>query len=101
MRHTCPTYSTAVDPSGDETNMQHVHVRLSRRERRALSAGRLSVRDAVIRELTARGVLDTGGCDCSHCRNDWDCCGRFIVSGRRTRNTRRGLSVVTYYTRNI
>ena len=30
------------------------------------------------RELIADGVLPEPGCDCAHCANGWDCCGRMV-----------------------
>lgn len=53
--------------------------------------------------LKSYGELDTG-CYCSHCLNDWDCCGRMYPGhhevtsfNRRTRSAR----IRTYFSRNI
>lgn len=51
--------------------------------------------------LTDEGVIEPQGCDCHHCRMDWDCCGRLFVSYTRIDRTRRGFAITQHYSRNV
>jgi hypothetical protein len=51
--------------------------------------------------LVECGRLRPAGCDCSHCRADWDCCGSMIVSFRTVKRVRRGLKITTHFSRNV
>lgn len=35
-------------------------------------------RRALRRALIEEGYLPSPGCDCAHCANGWDCCGRMV-----------------------
>lgn len=54
-----------------------------------------------ITQLMDLGVIDAPGCRCSHCENDWDCCGRLFVASTSVHRARRGLTVVQHYLRNV
>ena len=53
------------------------------------------------RSLVDRGELQGYGCDCTHCRNDWDCCGRMTVSGNSITRVRRGFVITQHLSRNV
>ena len=46
-------------------------------------------------------VPERFGCDCYHCQQDWDCCGRLYPATARVRDTRRGVRVELVHYRNI
>lgn len=62
-------------------------------------------RRAVLRAMIAAGYLpQPGRCDCSHCANDWDCCGRLFPSRVTLRNVNRReafATAVIHYVRNV
>lgn len=72
---------------------------LTRQDARNLHsrASRTLLRDT----LTDDGWLAEPGCRCSHCANDWDCCGRFTLDHTEVKPTKRGASVTQYFTRNL
>lgn len=81
----------------DDTKRVIMHVGANARNRKWIIANR--------REFTRRmqdaGFVDTFGCDCAHCRNDWDCCGRLFLSSVEVIPSRKGVKVVQHYGRNI
>ena len=40
-------------------------------------------------------------CDCYHCSNDWDCCGRLVASWRSVEYRKGGIVVTQHLIRNI
>lgn len=40
-------------------------------------------------------------CECSHCRNDRDCCGMIFPYALKVSRARRGVKAVIFHTRNI
>lgn len=87
-----------------ETYTATFTVRANRAETRALfgrTRRAYRAQRALVRELTDSGTLAPGGCDCRHCRNDWDCCGRFILSFTEMRRARRGFTVTQTFDRNV
>lgn len=62
-------------------------------------------RRAMLRAMIAAGYLpQPGRCDCSHCANDWDCCGRLFPSRVTLRSVNRReafATAVVHYVRNV
>mgnify|MGYP007060693973 FL=1 len=61
-------YNITYRSNGDDVHIQSRTVRASAREMKGVS----------LRTLARDLDLLPYGCDCSHCRNDWDCCGRLF-----------------------
>ncbi|USV40954.1 hypothetical protein [Xanthomonas phage BUDD] len=85
---------------GDETIVRHILVSLNARKRKAILKNRKS-RYRFIRELQASGIVERGGCQCSHCMNDWDCCGRWFMSHAKIIPAPKGVFIAKTYQRNI
>lgn len=51
--------------------------------------------------LTEAGLLRSTRCDCSHCRADRDCCGRWVGYAPRFAFDRRGVTVTQHVGRNV
>ena len=51
--------------------------------------------------LAEYGYVDEPGCDCSHCANDWDCCGRMVPQRARVVPARHGVRIEQAYHRNV
>lgn len=51
--------------------------------------------------LRDAGIVERPGCDCRHCANDWDCCGRMVPGRVTIERVRRGFRVSQQYSRNI
>lgn len=62
-------------------------------------------RRALLRAMIEANYLpQPGRCDCSHCANDWDCCGRLFPSRVTLRNVNRRehfATAVIHYVRNV
>jgi hypothetical protein len=76
-------------------------------EYRFFAAG-AAARDAVLsnsreylKQMISAGDLPPLGCSCSHCQNDWDCCGRLYPSHHSVLAAEGGFKVATRYERNI
>jgi hypothetical protein len=87
------------DVQGDDYKTTTHLIKLSKRERDELA--KMKPRN-FIKDLTEMGVLQPYGCDCTHCRNDWDCCGRFTLSYNQVKPAgKRHLKVQQVFTRNL
>ena len=51
--------------------------------------------------MIEEGLIAPYGCHCSHCLNDWDCCGNMFVWRNKIKRTRRGVKITQYFSRNI
>lgn len=104
-------YFTLSNDRRDDGGAQSFLLRASKRE-----AGRLLQRRRRYRhggptftrmapeletELLERGLIQPYGCDCAHCRNDWDCCGRLFPAHVTAKRVRGGIRITQSYYRNI
>lgn len=46
-------------------------------------------------------VVSRPGCECSHCLNDYDCCGRMVLTALDLRPAKGGVYVAQYRVRNV
>lgn len=58
------------------------------------------------RKFLIDGLMDSGDliptrCDCTHCLNDWDCCGRLIGYQPKVIPVKGGVLVRQYAARNL
>lgn len=86
-----PNYHSIAYRNGDDVHTRSLTVRASARELKGLNLY------SVAYDLG----LTPYGCNCSHCRNDWDCCGRLFPAHHKVERMKRGFRVVTEYQRNI
>lgn len=56
---------------------------------------------AFVRAQQAGGMLPEFGCNCSHCQNDWDCCGRMVAHYAKASRVKRHLVITFHYCRNV
>lgn len=92
------------DPDCEEGDLRITRIRANRKELAQLFGRRRShirARVALKQELINSGALQPLGCDCSHCRNDWDCCGNMTVSFTRFRRVRRGFLIIQHRSPNL
>lgn len=94
------TSSRYTDEQGDTQDVR-LSFDMSARDRKSILRNRVSRRWFVL-ELIGTGELDQPGrCQCSHCLNDWDCCGRLVPGTIKVQPRRGGLYVVQTYDRNV
>ena len=91
FRYTGETGDSAVEVTRIDVNA---------RERAIILASRKSRREFIL-ELMGTGEIRNSGCDCSHCLNDWDCCGRMTLDGTQLDVPRHGLRIIQHVSRNI
>lgn len=60
-----------------------------------------NARDRKSAPLPADIDLFPSRCDCSHCANDWDCCGNIISAGTKIKFRKGGFVVIQHLTRNV
>lgn len=94
-RRILPAVVRYTEDGNDATRT--VRIACNARDRRAI----LRNRARFARELRDAGHVMPPGCDCRHCRNDWDCCGRMVPGSVRIFPARRGVVAVQYFARNI
>lgn len=73
------------------------HVAMNAAERKE------AVRDPVvfIDKAMDAGYVTPYGCRCSHCQNDWDCCGRMVPGYITMRPVRGGVKLSQSFNRNV
>lgn len=73
------TSHTTCDENGEETRTNRYVFALTKAD------GFLSQQNAwkTLNHVVKSGLIQPYGCDCYHCRNDWDCCGNFVVGSNR------------------
>lgn len=83
----------------DEDGTHHVslRVRMSAKDRKEA----LRHPYATAKLLEDAGLVEESGCKCSHCRRDWDCCGRLYPSYVSIEPAKRGIKVTQRYDRNL
>lgn len=103
-------YFTLSHDRRDDGGAQSFLLRASKREagrmlqrRRFRRGGPIVTRLAPALEtsLLERGLIQPYGCDCAHCRNDWDCCGRLYPAHVTAKRVRGGIRITQSYYRNI
>lgn len=86
--------------TSDEDAEMRVSFDANARDRKRVLKNRRTRRELAV-ELKIDGTLEGEGCQCSHCRNDWDCCGRMVPGRVEIRARPGGLVAVQHYSRNI
>lgn len=89
-----------IDRYHDEQVERHILVSLNARERKAILKNR-KTRYNFIRKLRDAGIVEHSGCQCGHCMNGWDCCGRWFMSRAKIIPAPKGVYIVKTYERNI
>lgn len=98
-------YFTAIPNArrGDEGSTTFI-LRTSKREAaKLLRRGRYGTRMTLALEhaLLDRDLIQTYGCECSHCAHDWDCCGRLFPATVHAQRVRGGIRITQSYQRNV
>lgn len=106
IKTTRPYFTYAQDGDGGaETFLVRANKRDARRMVRTVEyrPGRFTTRmdPALEQELLDRGLIQPYGCECSHCLNGWDCCGRLFPAIVNARIVRGGIRITQSYPRNI
>jgi hypothetical protein len=83
--------------NGDDEAVRRVSLDMNARTRRAV----LRNRRAFVRHAVDCGVVDAPGCDCSHCMNDWDCCGCMVPSTAYVVPRKGGVLLIQRLVRNV
>lgn len=81
----------------DETHRVSFRVRLNARDRKQALRSQYTTRML----LQDAGYIREYGCNCRHCRNDWDCCGNLFPSYVEIKPAKRGIKVTQHYLRNV
>lgn len=88
------------EEDGGDSAVVQLRLKMKAPEARAVMASRESRREFG-KLLIEEGYADAPGCYCSHCQNDWDCCGRMVPGSPRLVRKGYGLLVEQHYDRNI
>lgn len=96
---TLKPYTYFTDAHGDAGN-RVVHVSMSVKARKAINKN-VKTRRKFLDTLIENATVDFPGCNCNHCQNDWDCCGKLVPRYPRMVLVNGGVKVVQYYVRNI
>ena len=89
-----------IEDRDDEYGISEIRISLNARDRKAVLRNKRS-RYEYMKHLREVGVIERGGCQCSHCMQGWDCCGNWFLSHTRIEPARKGVTIVKTYARNI
>lgn len=87
--------------TSDEDAEMRVSFDANARDRKSIMKSRKARREFVLELIGTEDLENPGRCTCSHCANDWDCCGRMVPGRIELRARTGGLVAVQHYSRNI
>lgn len=85
------------DEDGYEQHRRIVSISLNARDRK----NALRDRNAYLKHLEQKFIIQRTGCRCSHCLMDFDCCGRLFPAYNELKPAPHGVFVIQHMHRNI